>query len=513
MRHVRILSYAILFAWLAACGSKKSDGDKSDKVDVKKKPDAGAKAPVKKEPPPPLQTLGTDPGSSGGKVGWTVAFGGLGTDVTRDIALLPDGDLVVVGDFEGDAEFGKLGKKSANPTGADPAKKPSSDDPKPVDAFAMRIKPDGTQTWVTTLGGKNEDVGNGVAVQTDGTIAVAGLFSDTLIAGDLKARSVGADDLYVAGLDGGGAVKWLYTTGGKSTDTANGIAATADGGWVVVGAYVSDVKFGETEVKGVAKDDAFVLKLDAGGAVQWVQAFGGDDEERLVSVAVDVQGSIYALGVFEGKLTVGKDELTAVGGYDLMLIKLDAYGDAQWAKSYGGLDNETAGEVTTDPAGNVTFVGSFDQSIDVGTEKLTAKGTADTLAVRLGPDGALGWVQSWGGKGEDIAAAVTADAFGNVIVGGWYEDEVDFGKGAIKSVGNKDVFIAKLAPDGSTTWLQSLGDKDHDKSRAVAITKDGDAFVGGVFRFKLPVDPPVTSVYAPGDKAPMTDGYVLHVER
>lgn len=511
MRHARILSLALLFA---ACGSKKSD-DK-DQPTAKKQPDAGDKgsaAPIKKTPPPPLETLGTDPGSGDGKLGWTVAFGGLGSDVSRDLALLPDGDVVLVGDFEGDAEFGKLGKKSAVPTGADPKKKRAPDDPKPVDGFAMRLKPDGTQTWLTTIGGKNEDVANAVAVQADGTIAVAGLFSHELKAGDLTAKAVGADDLYVAGLDGSGAVKWLFTTGGKASDTANGIAATADGGWIVVGAFVSEVAFGATTVDAVAKDDAYVVKLDAGGAVQWVKTFGGDDEERFVNVAVDVQGSIYAYGLFEGKLTVGKDQLSATGSYDLMLVKLDAYGDPLWAQSFGGLDNEAAGEVAVDKAGNVTFVGSFDQTIKVADQELTANGTADTLVVRLGPDGKVAWVQSWGGKGEDIASTVAADAFGNVIVGGWFEDEVDFGKGAVKSAGNKDAFIAKLAPDGSTTWVRTLGDKDHDKSRAIAISAEGDAFVGGIFRFKLPVEPSVTSVYAPGDKAPQTDGFVIHVDR
>lgn len=518
MRHVRVVATMLTLS-LAACGSKKKSDDDEAKT-PSKKADAGAKGSSAdttkpKTPPPPLETLGADPGTNNGELGWAVGIGGLGGDVARDLAITPDGDVILVGDFEGDAEFGALGKKSATPTGADPTKKAAPDAAKPVDGFVMRLKADGTPTWVTTLGSQNEDVANAVAIQTDGTIAVAGLFSETLTAGELTAKSVGSDDLYVVGLDPNGGVKWMWTTGGKSTDSANAIVATADGGWLVGGAFVSKVDFGGTEVKGKAMDDAFVAKLSATGAVEWVKQFGGDDNERIVSLAVDVQGSIYAYGLFENKLEVGATTLTATGSYDLMLIKLDATGEPQWAQSFGGLDNEAAGEVAVDRAGNVTFVGSYDQSIKIGSEEFTAHGTADLLVVRVGPDGKVAWTKSLGGKGEDIASAVATDAAGNLLVGGWVEHEVDLGKGPITTVGgiNKDAFVMKMTPAGDATWVRTLGDHDHDKTRAIAVAKDGDAFVAGIFRFALPVKPPIESKHAPDDKAPQTDAFVLHVDR
>ncbi len=519
MHHARVAA-TVLAVLLAACSSKKkSEGE--DQPATKKKPDAGAKgtgtgtATTPTKPPPPLETLGPDPGTTGGEVGWATGFGGLGSDVARELAITPDGDVILVGDFEGDAEFGVLGPKSAVPTGADPAKKPKIDDPKPIDSFVMRLKADGTPTWITTIGGKYEEVANAVAVQADGSIAVAGLFSDVLTAGAITAKSNGSDDMYVAGLDANGAVTWLWTTGGKSTDSANAIVATADGGWLVGGTFISKVPFGDLEVKGVAMDDAFVAKLDPAGAVEWVKTFGSDENERIEALAVDVQGSIYAYGLFQDELTIGKDTLKAVGEYDLMLFKLDPMGEPVWAQSFGGLDNEAAGGIAVDRAGNVTFVGSYDQSIKLGAEEFTARGTADAVIGRVDTDGKLVWAKTVGGKGEDIASAVAADAAGNVLVGGWFEQEVDLGKGAVTATGgtNKDVFVVKLSQAGDTTWVRTLGDKDHDKARAIAIAKDGDAFVAGIYRFTLPVKPPIESKHAPDDKAPQTDGFVMHVDR
>ena len=54
------------------------------------------------------------------------------------------------------------------------------------------------------------------------------------------------------------AAQWARTYGGPSTDVANSVQPTADGGYVVAG-YTSSFGAGGT--------DAWVLKLDANGAI------------------------------------------------------------------------------------------------------------------------------------------------------------------------------------------------------------------------------------------------------
>ena len=69
----------------------------------------------------------------------------------------------------------------------------------------------------------------------------------------------------------------------------------------------------------------------------------------------------------------------------------------------------------------------------------------------------------------------------------------------------------KLGADGAVRWVQTFGDKDHDKARAVLLGPDG-VYVAGVFRFTMALPTPIESVRDPADKAPKTDAYLLKLE-
>ncbi len=489
----------------AACSNK----------DEAKAPPPPSKAPVNKpvaidagaaklEPPAPLPELAADPGSGDGKPLWTLPLGGLGSDVVRDLASNAAGDALVVGDFEGEATFAALGVKTSTAS----ADKPKSD------AFLMKIGGDGKPAWVQTMGGENEDTGNAVAVGK-GLIAIGGLFGETMSVGGMTANGAGSDDAFVAAFADDGSPRWLWSAGGDASDVVLGLAATADGGFVAAGGFFGKASFGAIEVEAISYEDAFLVKLSAEGEVEWAKNFGGDRDDRFVRLAVDAQGSIYALGTFEGKAAFGGPPLESAGSHDLVLVKLDARGEHLWSQRFGGLDNEVGAGLAVDPAGNVTVVGSFDQAIKIGDEEYRGAGTSDVLVVRLGADGTLAWSRRFGGRGEDIASGAAADGAGNVIVSGWFEGEVDFGAGKLKAAtgGNKDVFVVKLDATGATRWARRFGDRDHDKARAAAVTPDGDVYVGGIFRFVLEAPGKIESVHDADDKAPKSDGYVIRIQR
>jgi hypothetical protein len=449
-------------------------------------------------PPPPLPPLAEDPGGGSGDFRWAFQVGGLGSDVVRDLAVAADGDVVVCGDFEKEATFGALGARTSAGKS---------------DGFVARLDGAGAPRWVQAIGGPHEDTCDAIAITADGTIVAGGLFAKTLTFGAFTARATGSDDLWVAALKPDGTPAWLWTTGGKASDAVTGLAATPDGGVVVVGGFYGEVPFGEVRLAARAREDAFLVKLSAGGDVQWARRFGGERDARFVRVAVDGQGSIVALGAFEGTASFGGEPLVSAGGYDIAIAKYDARGEHLWSQRFGGVDNDGAVGLAVDPAGHIVLAGSYDQRLTIGAETYRARGTGDALVVRLAGDGSLTWSRTFGGKGEDIAAAVAADAAGNVVVGGWFEGEVDFGQGKVTARGNKDVFVLKLDAAGALRWAKTHGDRDHDKVRAVAIAEDGTIVVGGVFRFTLDLPVPVESVRDPADRAPKVDAFVLRLDR
>jgi hypothetical protein len=274
------------------------------------------------------------------------------------------------------------------------------------------------------------------------------------------------------------------------------------------------------EFKAKGGTDAFIVKLSKGGDFEWVKTWGGAYNDTVLHLATDARGSIYVQGHFKDRSDWGGGPLVAGGGSDndIVLAKYDSNGDHVWSKRFGNAFNDVAGGLTVDPAGNVTMVGSFDKQVSFGPgDDHVSKGEADMFIARFDAKGELSWAKTYGGDREDVAWGVAADAAGNTVMTGWFQNTVDTGTTTgqpMKSAGNKDVFAMKHDPAGNLVWVQTWGDKDHDQGRAVAIDPKGNVIVAGLFRFSLTaVTPALESVRAPDDRIPKPDTFVLRLDR
>lgn len=487
----------------AACSPKKREAP-AEPPEPRAAPAAAVKAPV--APPPasaPLPALAADPGGATGAPRWAVGFGGPGTDAPRGLDLDERG-AVLVGLFSQTAAFGALGERTAAGKS---------------DALVLGLDERGAPTWVTTLGGAQEDVANAVAVRGDRVVAV-GHFAGKLAAqgadgtAPLVSQGAGSDDLFAVCLDRGGAAQWLWTAGGLDSDGANAVAALPDG-WIVGGSFSGTAQFGTAELVSKGGTDAVLAKLSAEGEVLWVKQFGGRYNDAVWRIASDSAGNFYVQGIFADVADWGGGPLKAGGGSDndVALAKYDAAGNHLWSKRFGSAFNEVAGGLTVDPSGYVTMTGSFDRTVDFGAGEVAVVGESDVYVARFSPAGELAWARTFGASREDIGFGIDADAYGNVIVAGWFQQTVDFGAGPRQSRGSRDAFVVKLDSKGQHVWSTTFGDTDHDQARAVAVDASGRAWVGGIFRFLLRSGSEIRSVHAPGDRAPPPDIFVTSFER
>ena len=498
---LRMRPITITLVLLLGCGKHEEAKPAAKTEEVPPAPPPVAKQMVSSAP---LPGLAADPGGATGKPVWATGFGGLGIDSPRGIAVGPDGATYVAGYFDGTIDFGGAIGKLPSGGGSD--------------AFVAKLGPDGKVTWAKVFGAKRDDVGNAIAIKGQ-RIAVVGNFLDELKIGDFDKKSNGSDDLFVLVLDLAGEPAWLWTAGGIDSDGANAIAATPDGGWVIGGSFSDTITIGTDSLKSKGRTDAILFKLDAGGVLQWVKQFGGRYNDSIRHVACDANGNVYVQGQFADVASWGGQPLVATGGAasDIVLAKYDTNGDHVWSQRFGnGLETSDAGGLAVDPAGHVTMVGSFDKTISFGdkSDQHVSLGEADAFVARFTTDGKLEWARSYGGERVDAASGVANDRSGNTVLSGWFQNGVDFGKGALASKGNKDVFVVKLDPKGDTVWAQSWGDHDHDQGRAVAIDEAGNAYVAGIYRFKLDLGTSsLDSARAEGDRIPKPDVFVVKLSR
>ncbi len=119
------------------------------------------------------------------------------------------------------------------------------------------------------------------------------------------------------------------------------------------------------------------------------------------------------------------------GGYDIFLIKTDANGNVQWAKTYGGTSGDFAFSVQQTSDGGYIVAGwtySF------------GAGGGDIFLIKTDANGNIIWAKTYGGTYEDYAFSVqqTSDG-GYIVAGGTYS----FGAGW------DDIFLIKTDANGN----------------------------------------------------------------
>jgi uncharacterized delta-60 repeat protein len=94
--------------------------------------------------------------------------------------------------------------------------------------------------------------------------------------------------------------------------------------------------------------DIILMKVDASGDVQWRKTYGGSEKDVAYSTIQTSDG---------GFLIAGSTNSFGAGIDDFWLLKLDSSGDLQWQKTYGSNQSETAYSVAETPDGGYIVCG------------------------------------------------------------------------------------------------------------------------------------------------------------
>lgn len=343
----------------------------------------------------------------------------------------------------------------------------------------------GEHAWSIRLGGNKADSGRAIAVADDGTVYVAGMYRDTVDFGDgVKHTASDADtyDGFVVALDEKGTAQWSRVFGGEGDDLVKAVAAFPGGGVVVVGSYANELNLGDGVLPSSGADEVFVARLDKSGKRMWARRFGGIGVDGADGVAIDKDGNIAVIGVYGGGAKVGDINLDEHGQQDILLAMLGPDGEPKWAHGWGGEAADEGRAVGFDSAGNLLILVEFSREIDFGGGPVKSVGNRDMAVIKLTPDGKHVWSSQWGSLVDELALGLTVDPAGNAIITGSFDDVLDFGDGApMRTAGSEDVFVTKVKSDGSLAWTKRLGSDDEDIGAAVTSDRFGNVYVTGWF--------------------------------
>ena len=369
------------------------------------------------------------------------------------------------------------------------------------DAFVSKFSPDGTKLLYSTyLGGQNNDLAFGIAVDAANNVYVTGT--------TLSSNFPVTPNAYQTQFAG---------TGGQENFPlfGNGLSAIVGG-------------------------DVFVTKLNPANppasALVYSTLIGGSGDDVASSIYVDAAGNAYV-----GGYTLSTDYPTTTGGFqrawggaepqnyffifgDGFISKLNPTGSALLFSTFiGGAGDDWVSSLAADSAGNVIAAGSttsLNFPVTAGSFQTTYHGPTtlpptvdmffgDAFLLKLKADGSgLIYSTYFGGSGDDCVLALATDPAGNIYLGG-FTNSSDFpttpnaiqktlaGPGYLQTTQTfGDGFLAEFTSGGAPSYITYLGGTQNDAVASLAVSASATVYLTGMTKS---IDFPMQAPAQPGN--------------
>ena len=246
--------------------------------------------------------------------------------------------------------------------------------------------------------------------QIDYNIASQDLFatafensSNQYIVGGTAFGFSGMDVSFIA-MDSLGAVVWAkqYSEGPFTFNNVTDAALTSDGGYIATGS--SD------------NNDLLLLKLDAGGNVQWDNEYGGAGSESGSRVFQTSDGGYVAVGSSTGSF--GTKDSSSV-----YIVKVNSAGTLLWDGSYHignpAIDSNDGLSGVDEVSDGYVFTGYHSQVFGPDT-------TQDILLMKTDFSGNLQWIKAFGDNNDsEYGVAVTFLSTNQLLLCGYTDKNAD----------------------------------------------------------------------------------------
>ncbi|MDH3216916.1 MAG: T9SS type A sorting domain-containing protein [Candidatus Krumholzibacteria bacterium] len=301
-----------------------------------------------------------------------------------------------------------------------------------ADLYILRTDANGDSLWMTVWGTSRQEHGRDVISCSGGGYAVVG--NERLIQNSYP-------QIVFHRLDAAGNIVNTRNYGHIGADEAWSIVETSDGGFAIAGI---------TDVSNSGQTDVYLVRTDASGDTLWTRAWGGGDDDEGHCVEQTPDGGFVVAG---NTLSFG------AGSADIYLLRVDAFGDTLWSRTYGGSSGDWGRCV------RLTSDGGF---VVAGYTSSYGAGQSDMYLVKTDAGGDTLWTRTYGLNHYEYCNSVVEVNNGYTLVG----HSESFGA-------FKDLYIVRTNLFGDTLWTKVIGGDSQDWGYDIESTADGGYIVAG----------------------------------
>lgn len=350
--------------------------------------------------------------------------------------------------------------------------------------------------WTLGAGGASDDMLANHVITESGVLVVAGSFSNGIgfDSNGIEGDANGNNDIFIAQASPEGV--WTNATGIGSVgdDAIVDLALHSSGDIIVIGYFCRET---DRSSCNLTLNDEIVLQKpsaadDSGGifiaraaitqdSLQWVWALHATDtvaiEPRTLSVSNN--GSIAFSFSNLGLVSINGEDYPSGGA--LSVMKIDENGNFLTLTSFdsgsGILDFNYH---CFGPNGNLYVVSSFTVSIlSANNEDIESNGNSDIMYAKIDLDGAIIWIETFGGSGYEWPSACAVDITGQLYIAGQFEEQMTIQNQTFESEGFSDIFVLRFSTDMVLAGSLTAGGAGPDSVADLEISSQGSIFING----------------------------------
>ena len=320
--------------------------------------------------------------------------------------------------------------------------------------------------WQKCYGGTGNEEPGGMIQTRDGGYIMAGQTHSSN--GDVSSNH-GNYDLWVVKMNAGGVIQWQKTYGGSQDEYGGAIIESLDGGYIIAGSTNSS----DGDLTGIfhgdsTQSDVWVLKIDSAGIIQWQKTFGGSKTDYATSIVHGGEGE-YIISAETSSNDGDVKGYHGGSGADIWLFAVSETGTIGWQKTFGGSKNDY-GAIIEIQNGYAIFGTTYSADGDV-TGRLRDT-SSEVWLLKLNKNAEIVWQKTYGGSRDDFGNDAIQTLDHGFAIAGWSSSPNDGDiSGIHQAAYYGDCWIVKLDSVGALQWQKCLGGSLGDAAYSILQTR------------------------------------------
>ncbi|MEZ4936512.1 MAG: T9SS type A sorting domain-containing protein [Crocinitomicaceae bacterium] len=278
-----------------------------------------------------------------GVLSWTRLLEGTYDNWIWNLEFDPSNNLVIVGDYNADVDFGNGHTLTAYHQ---------------LDCFAAWFDPSGVCFNHLGYHGHLEERMYDIAFDSQGNYAIGGAFNDSIFIGSDTLLSNGTGDAFISYYNSNGVLQWYDYFGGSqnsfiNSDMVTNVEFDSNDEIYATGVYRDTLFFGQDSLISRGNIDSYLIKYDALGQKLNYNTIGGSSSgDAITGLQLDNSNNLY-MTITGNNISYEDTTYYFFHGLDILVLKMNPNLEIEWLKRGGSNSSDYASDLCLSPYGDV----------------------------------------------------------------------------------------------------------------------------------------------------------------